>query len=258
MRGAESETTLVDGLGCRAKIGVLVPATNTIAQPEFEMMKPFGVTNHVSRMTASGRDTSNMDAYRKSLERGPEHIKAAIDLVVPCEPDVIALGHSIDTFRGGASTARRLQEELTDAAGGVTVILPSLAFLAALDALGRPRRLALVTPYFPPGDEQVRGFFEDAGFEVTGLIGLKRPTPLAIAATPISTVIDALKSLASDRPDVILQPGTNLATAGLSDHAEHWLGMPLVTCNVATYWQTLRRVGIEERMDGFGQLLRDH
>jgi maleate isomerase len=257
-RANEDKQNLKDGLAPRAKIGVLVPATNTIVQPEYEAMRPRGVTNHVSRMTASGRDTSSMDAYRKSLERGSEHVKAAIELVVPCAPAIIALGHSIDTFRGGVAGAKALERELTAAAQGIPVVLPSLAFLAALEAYGRPRRVAAVTPYFPPGDEQVRSFFEDAGFEVTGIIGLKRPNPLAIAATPTADVVDALNALTRDGPEIILQPGTNLATCVLADQAETWLGVPVVSCNASTYWHTLRQLGIKDQMDGFGRLLSRH
>ena len=39
-----------DVLGSRAKFGVLGPSTNTIVQPEFDAMRPPGVTNHYSRI----------------------------------------------------------------------------------------------------------------------------------------------------------------------------------------------------------------
>ena len=39
----------MDILGNRKKIGIVVPSTNTIVQPECELLKPRGVTNHVGR-----------------------------------------------------------------------------------------------------------------------------------------------------------------------------------------------------------------
>jgi len=39
-----------DTLAWRAKVAVVVPATNTVVQPEMESMRPAGVTNHVTRM----------------------------------------------------------------------------------------------------------------------------------------------------------------------------------------------------------------
>ena len=52
---------LADALGYRAKIGILVPATNTIVEPELAALQPPGVTNHVSRMSRVERDTIDLE-----------------------------------------------------------------------------------------------------------------------------------------------------------------------------------------------------
>lgn len=250
-----------DGLGRRGKVGVLVPATNTIAQPEYEALRPHGVTNHVSRMAPSARagmHAGRMDDYRRSLARGEAHIQAAMDLLLPCRPDCIVLGHSIDTFRGGVQGATDLQRSLERHSGGTPVVLPGHSFLRALEAIGPGRRIAALTPYWPPADEQVRGFFSDAGYEVTRIIGLRCAGPLAIASTPLATVAAALRELAADAPDAIVQPGTNLATVRLAADAEHWLGIPVLSCNAVVYWDALRRLGIDDRRDDAGALWREH
>jgi maleate isomerase len=248
-----------DALGYRAKVGVLVPFTNTIGQPEYEAMRPAGVTNHVARMEPSSRGTNvgDMDAYRRSLRRGTEHIERALDELLPCEPDIVVLGHSIDTFRDGIRGADAMRQALERHTGGVRVILPSHAFLAALAALGAGRRIAAVTPYWPPGDEQVRAFFVDAGYEVASVVGLCSAGPLAIAATPRAEVDAALDRVAAGRPDVIVMPGTNLASAALAADATTRLRVPVVACNSATYWHALRTLGIADRIDGFGPLLSE-
>jgi maleate isomerase len=246
-----------DGLGWRAKVGVLVPATNTICQPECEAMRPHGVTNHVARMQPSNRGT-DLDSYRASLARGPEHVKAAMVDLMRCEPDILLLGHSIDTFRGGMKGAEAMKADLETASGGVPMILPSHAFAAALKAVGAGRRIAALTPYFPPGDEQVVEFFESCGYEIVKLIGLKCQGPLAIAATPQAEVIAALKVLAAEDVDLIIQPGTNLPTGALGAEAERWIGKRVLACNTVSYWHTLRTLGIDDRMEGFGPLLSEH
>ena len=50
-----------DALGYRAKIGILVPATNTIVEPEMAAMQPPGVTNHVSRMSRVKRPAHDLE-----------------------------------------------------------------------------------------------------------------------------------------------------------------------------------------------------
>ena len=39
-----------DARGYRRLFGVLGPSTNTIVQPDFDDMRPIGVTNHYSRI----------------------------------------------------------------------------------------------------------------------------------------------------------------------------------------------------------------
>ena len=41
---------MTDALGWRANWGVIVPSTNTSVQPEFDDMRPRGVTNHTVRI----------------------------------------------------------------------------------------------------------------------------------------------------------------------------------------------------------------
>ena len=46
----------------------VVPATNTVVQPEMEAMRPSGVTNHVTRMLLPPRPYDDQSAYKKALE----------------------------------------------------------------------------------------------------------------------------------------------------------------------------------------------
>ncbi len=118
--------------------------------------------------------------------------------------------------------------------------------------------MSAITPYFPPGNVQVSEFFQDAGFDVVRVLGLRRPRSIEIASTPMQSVRDALEELAKDKPDVIIQPGTNLALARFSVVASAWLGIPVVSCNTATYWHAMRSLGIRDRLDGFGPLFSEH
>ena len=246
-----------DGLGWRAKIGVMVPATNTIAQPEYEALRPAWVTNHVARMAPANRGT-DLESYRRSLQRGSQHVKDAMDLVLPCEPDALLLGHSIDTFTDTVAEAEAMREDLTAHAKGVPVMLPSLAFLAALKAMGVKKRIAALTPYREPGDEKVLKFFTAAGYDVVKLIGLKCQTPLSIAAQREEDIVAALKILAAEGVEAIIEPGTNMPSGHIAADAERWLGVPVIACNTVTYWHTLRSLGINDRTTGFGPLMEHY
>ena len=49
-RTQKKEGGLADTLGWRMKFGVVTPSTNTVVQPEYDDLRPPGVTNHIARM----------------------------------------------------------------------------------------------------------------------------------------------------------------------------------------------------------------
>ncbi|HEY1260061.1 MAG TPA: arylmalonate decarboxylase [Stellaceae bacterium] len=246
-----------DALGWRMKFGVVAPSTNTIVQPEFDAMRPLGVTNHFARIHIPNDPLRGDADFEKLIRTVEDQLLAAIDRVMTCEPGHLIMGMSSETFWGGLDGCERLRERV-EARAGIKVTMGSDAARQALRCYGAIRRLGVVTPYMPVADEEVRRFFIDCGFEVMRLRGLKCASPVLIAHVSEQELRDAV--LAVDGPDVdaVVQVGTNLAMARLAAKAEPLLGKPVLAINTATYWRALRANGIDDRIDGFGKLLRDH
>lgn len=176
-----------DVLASRAKVAVVVPATNTIVQPEFEAMRPPGVTNHVTRMYLPPRPYDDMETYRCALDTEEGNLDLALNLVLPCEPHVVAHGHSINSFRGDRARAYAEQKKLEDYCG-VPFVTPSIAVLKGLEAIGNPRRIAVLTPYWPPADTLIAEFFTACGYEVVHTLGLKATGPTAVARITLDEI----------------------------------------------------------------------
>jgi maleate isomerase len=248
---------MTDALGWRIKFGVIAPSTNTIVQPEFDMMRPRGVTNHFARIHIPNDPLRGDADFEKLIDTVRQTIMAAIDRVMTAEPDHLIMGMSSETFWGGLEGSERLRERV-EARAGVKVTMGSDAAQQALRRYGAIKRIGVVTPYMPVADEEVRRFFADCGFEVARLVGLKCASPVLIAHVGERELRDAI--LAVDGPEVeaVIQVGTNLAMARLAGLAELWLGKPVIAINTATYWRALRSNGIEDKIDGFGSLLAEH
>jgi maleate isomerase len=103
----------------------------------------------------------------------------------------------------------------------------------------------------------VRLYLAEAGYEIVRLIGLKCATPRAIAQVPGAAIRNALKDLDGPEIDAILQVGTALPTAAIAADAERWLGKPVLAINTLTYWDALRRSGIDDRVWGYGRILEE-
>jgi maleate isomerase len=245
----------LDAMGGRCKFGVIVPSTNTIVEPEFHQMSPAGVTCHSARFLIPNMPL-NSDADFEVLV---EHIKAnldeAVDGVTPAEIDHLIIGISAESFWDGVEGAEAVKARL-EARAGCEVTLGSTAAQSALAAVGA-RKIAVLTPYWPVADARVEVFFEQCGFEVVRQLGLKATSPVNIAEQSEATLRHALTELDGPDIDAIIQCGTNLFMARLAAEAERWLDKPVIAINTALYWRALRHMGIEDRNENFGCLMRD-
>jgi maleate isomerase len=246
-----------DALAPRLKFGVIAPATNTIVQPEYDAMRPGGITNQMTRVLIPDTPVGTEDEFATMMSQVRGSIESSIDTAMACSPAAVIVGMSAETFWEGVLDVPALQAHL-EARAGVKVILGAQACLAAIQRYGGIRRISLITPYMPSGDAQVRRSFSDSGFEVVNLLGLKSNSPLLMAHESPERLRRAVREVDDPSVELILQVGTNLAFARVAAEAERWLGKPVLAVNTCTYWHALRTTGIEDKVDGFGSLLMEH
>ena len=101
-----------DVLGWRRKFGVLGPSTNTIVQPDFEMMRPPGVTNHYSRIFTPNAKAVSNETFMAGTQVIGENTLDAVRSVMTCAPDYLVMGMSAVTFYGGAKGADAFQAKV--------------------------------------------------------------------------------------------------------------------------------------------------
>ena len=234
---------MADTLAPRAVIGVMTPAMNTVVQPELELLRPPGVTNQMQRFRLGG------DAVSDDLQ---EEAAKLMD----CAPSAIAVGLTTDAGPGGPDKLAARCEAVSRQIG-VPVLGASQADYAGLRALDA-KRVGIVTPFTAEIDAVVKGNTEHAGFQVVAIKGTEAPTLPAICETPLDDIRAVFAQVAASACDVILQVGTALPVVALIAELEETHGKPIVACNAAVYWQTLRSIGISDPIKGFGTLLEAH
>lgn len=248
---------MTDSLGWRAKFGVIAPSTNTSVQPEFDAMRPVGVTNHFARIHIPNNPITSDADFEQLMVDIRKELMIAVDSVVTCEPDYLVMGMSAETFWDGLEGSVDLEKRIEERSG-LKVAMGSDACRAALAAYGNIKRIGVITPYMPVGDGNVRKFFGDCGIEVVHLKGLRCPSPVQIAHVSEKEVRDAIIEVNDESVQAIVQVGTNLAAARVATVAEFWLDKPVIAINTATYWWALRQNGLTDKVQGFGSLLSHH
>ena len=245
-----------DQLGWRANWGIIAPSTNTSVQPEFEAMRPRGVTNHMSRIWIPDEPLSSNEDFENLMDNIRKEWDDALLRVMTCSPDYLVMGMSSETFWGGLARANELRAHMMELTG-LRVAMGSDACQAAIRCYGDIKRIGVLTPYWPVADANVKLFLEDCGFEVVAIKGLCCESPRAMAHVNEKVMLDALLELNEYDVEALVQCGTNLAMARLAGEAEKWLKKPVIAINTATYWYAMRDNGMDDAIDGFGSLMTD-
>lgn len=241
----------------RAQFGLILPSTNTVVEAEFNWMRAEGVSWHTGRIFIPDPVLSDDETFVKFVENLRVEIGRAVRDVVTAEVDYLVMGMSAETFWGGRDGAARFAEWMKELSHGLDVTTGANACKAALDVYGA-KKIGVITPYQPVGDAQVRAFFEELGYEVADVHGLKCDSATSIGDVPPDDIKAAFRAVDAPDVDVLIQAGTNLPATRIAAEMEMELGKPVIAINTATVWHAYRTNGIDDKIEGFGSLLAEH
>lgn len=233
----------------RARLGLIVPPTNTVNEAEWARMMPEGVTLHTHRMRL--HPAEDQAALMADLT-------AAVDMLGAAAPDAIAYACTAGSMTIPASAL----PDAVSAATGRRCLTTSAAIVEALNALG-VRRLSVATPYSDALNRHESEFLAAHGFEVLAIAGLGIGAAgpqdyVRIAETPLDTVRAHARGVMAPGSEALLIACTDFPTLPLIAELEDTLGLPVVTSNQATLWAMLRAIGVTDRATGQGRLLAEH
>lgn len=245
-----------DYLAWRMAFGVTTPSTNTVVQPEYDDMRPPGVTNHLGRMMIPDMPVRSDSDFSQMVDLIDKALEPAVEQVISAKPNAFVLGISaLSVWGGNAEWGEELKRRIRKVAGwDIPVAIATDAVFEALKLHGIKRRIAIMEPYYPAIEPKMIGVFSAKGFEVVRYNHMRGSNPTAYSVLSAQDMIRAIKSI--DGPDIeaIVQFGANLPMARIADEAERWLDKPVISINVATYWHALRMNGINDKLYGFTQL----
>jgi maleate isomerase len=245
-----------DLLGYRAKIGIVVPSTNTTMEPEMHSMAPPGVTFHTARLYLAQSSIRTPEEAQKAAAAFQDALEIAIRDIMTAQVDHLMIGVSALSFMGGVIGGQRFEEGLKKITS-VSITSASAAAIAALQ-LYDVRRIGILSPHPAMFDEHYLRFFTESGYEVAKLHRIDCPTTLAIAMVEETRIRAALQDLSEAGSEAIVQVGTDLVFTRLAEEAERWLGRPVLAVNAAMLWHALRAHDIQDRLSGLGSILRIH
>ena len=209
-----------------ARIGLLVPSSNTVAEADFYRRLPAAATLHTARMYL---DHVTAEDEAVMLD---EHLPGALRDLATTRPDAVVFAcTSAGTLRGNA-----YEEELVRRIGeatGAHAISVAAAVRRAIASRGA-RRIAVITPYVQALNDTIRGSLEQDGLEVAAIHGMGITANADIGATePERIVAFAGENIRSTDVELVFVSCTNFRAFEARGRIEHDLGLPVVTSNHA-------------------------
>ncbi len=98
-------------------------------------------------------------------------------------------------------------------------------------------------------------FLEASGFRVAGIAGLGCATDAEIGRLEPADAVSLVERVDRSDADAIFISCTNFHCLPAVESLEQAHGKPVVTSNLAGAWAALRRIGVEDTVPGYGQLL---
>ncbi len=231
------------------RVGLLIPSSNSLIEPEYYSVLPRSVSAHFARLTM----TEVTDA---GLARQDEDVATQARQLAAANVEVILFCLTAASFHKGLDYDADLKRRI-EAASGKPAMTAARTVIDALKVLG-VGRVALATPFIPMVTEASRRFLVDDGFEVVASEGLAYRDNFSIALIEPKTVRDLVRRVDSDDAEAIVIPGGNMPCLSIVEEMEAELGKPVVTTNQAGIWALLRHLGGFDRLCGLGRLLREH
>jgi maleate isomerase len=90
-----------DYLAWRLAFGVTTPSPNTVVQPEYDDMRPAGVTNHLGRMMIPDMAVKSDEDFCELLRLIDIALEPAVEQVMSAKPNAFVLGISALAVWGG-------------------------------------------------------------------------------------------------------------------------------------------------------------
>jgi len=238
-----------------AKIGMLVPFTNTNLEPDFELMRPPNTTIHFQRM--GGYDVDEIPGSDQMAGLGASDISYDLRMISGVRPDVVLYGCTSATLTHGPSFDADLAEKIKTGSGAVSLTAAG-SLIAGLKAIGATK-VGFSSPYLGEINEQAMAFLKSNGIDTVNCADVGRELGNYGQGELTPDEVFELGCQA-DHPDAqaIVLSCTDMRSVEVVERIEATLGKPVVTSNQAMMFCLMQALDLprHDRLPGrlFDQL----
>lgn len=237
--------------GWRARLGVLVPSGIIAIEPEFRLMTPEGVSCHYHRFNFTGGNGN--EEVMERLRKAADYIADASELITHARPAVVVMTGTGVSFIGGYGYDQMLIKKMKERNGNLPTTTTSTSVIEALKKLGI-KKVSMAMPYIEAVSRTAVKFVEDNGIKVLNAKWLNK-AGFDIAEVSKETLYNLAREVDEPESEALFISCVGLHTIEIIERLENDLQKPVITSNQATMWNVLRLANINDKIQGYGQLL---
>jgi maleate isomerase len=229
----------------RAKLGFIIMSTDLAAESDFYDLVPGGVGVHVTRLKTE--DITNNETLAQHIDNMAE---AAARLQPDVKPDVISYHCTSGSIINGE---KRVMDEILK---GAPYTKPMTLITAIVDVLHELsiKKLVVGTPYIDEINTVEAEFLTSKGFDVLDIQGLNLKTGIDFGQLTPKYIKDFALEIDHDDADALFLSCSGIRAIEVIQEVEDAIGKPVITSNQAQMWSCLRRAGIQDNIEGYGQI----
>ena len=224
-----------------AKIGVLVPFTNTNLEPDMEMLRPPNTTIHFQRM--GGYDVDEIPGSDQMAGLGASDISHDLRMISGVRPDVVLYGCTSATLTHGPSFDAELAQQIKSESGALSLTAAG-SLIVAIKALGATK-VGFSSPYLGEINVQAMDFMAQNGIETVRCadVGRKLGNYGQGELTP-NDVYELACQADHPQAQAIILSCTDMRSVEAIDRIEATLSKPVVTSNQAMMFCLMRALNL--------------
>ena len=222
--------------GIDHRFGIVLPANNSVLEPELWRHLPANAALHTARMLVRG------DLTLQAIEAMETQVGRAVSELVATGVDVIVYADMVTTFIMREGWNRERSNEI-ERSTGLPCISAWTAMERALLAIGA-KRIAIGSAYPTGIHASAVAYFRSAGF---GTVADGTLNIVAVRSVPEvngDEVVTLAGSIARPEADAIVLLATDLPTFDVIEAIEARVDRPVLSCNQTILWALLAQRGV--------------
>jgi maleate isomerase len=189
----------------------------------------------------------------KNLIKMTEKLTEVTENILPNQTlDTVAYGCTSGTIAAGID---KIINKIQLAKPNCKVTTPITSAVNALKHLSL-KKISIFTPYPQPINEKVINYFKNEGFDVQSFASFNMESDLDIGKIDPNYLLEVLTKMDTVNAEALFISCTALPALEIIQKLENKIKKIVLSSNQTLIWDSIRSVGYDSSIEGYGKLLR--